>query len=127
MGALQAAQCFVSGNRDGYCLPESTHSAKVMALGGLLKILDIIGDTLREDSDRFLKIPGLMGIRAEMHSWSDCIAHRRYTLYLFADTHSPSYFKLYTAETTFSGFPNNRNCCLRSSCAAHRFHCHGCS
>src|SRR5260370_5673548 len=98
-----------------------------MWLQGLLDILDVIWNTLREHSDRFHKMPGLIGIQAEMHSWSDCIAPRCYTLYLFADSHAPSYFKLYRAETTFSGVPNKRNCCLRCSCADHGVDRHGCS
>ena len=84
--------CFVGCKRDGDCLAERAHSHEIVGLQGLFDVLDVVRDALREDSDSFFKVPGLIGIQTEMHSWSSGITHGGYALNLFVGAQSQPYF-----------------------------------
>src|SRR5436190_368594 len=65
-GARQVLQGFVNCNWDGHGSTQGMHACEVMSLQGLLDILYIVWDTLREDCNGFLEVPRLVCIQAEM-------------------------------------------------------------
>src|SRR5436305_9583611 len=113
LSTLQAVQCFVNCDWDGFCLAKGTHACKVVRFQGLLNVLYIIWDTLREESDCLFKVPRLVGIQAEMDGWSECITHRRYTLDLFLNGKC---FQLHTTIAILPSLLRRHQCSPSRAC-----------